>query len=249
MSADPSILLVTPCYGGMAGVHYVGSVLALQDACRTRGVGLEIDLSGGEALITRARAVAATRFLDETDHTHLLFVDTDIGFEPEHVFRMLNADKDLVAGVYPTKKIDWDKVRAAAKTDKADLLAASVSYVVQFIPSPNNSVEVDDAGFGRVAYVGAGFMLIRRLVLERVRAAHPELNAVVSDVGQAARSVALLFETLIDPDTGRYLSEDYAFCRRWRDCGGEVWADFQGRLNHVGHAVYGGSLMDAKRRL
>ena len=243
-----SILLVTPCFGGLAGIQFVESLLRLQRACAARGVGLEVDMSGGEALITRARSLAATRFLDETDHTHLLFVDADIGFEPDHVFRMLTAGKDLVGGVYPTKRIDWDKVRAAAAAGKADLQAASLGYVVQFIPSPTNSVDVDDAGFGRVAYVGTGFMLIRRTVLEQVRAANPALQALVSDVGQPPRTAALLFETMIDPDTGRYLSEDYAFCRRWRDCGGEIWADFQGRLTHTGHATYSGSLMDAKRK-
>jgi hypothetical protein len=244
----PSILLATPCFGGLAGIGYVESLLRLQSACAGRGVALEVDLTGGEALITRARSLAATRFLEETDHTHLLFVDADIGFEPEHVFRLLAADKDLVGGVYPTKRINWDKVRAAVAAGRADLEAASSGYVVQFIPSPTNSVDVNDAGFGPVAYVGTGFLLIRRTVLEQVRAANPALQALVSDVGQPPRTAALLFETMIDPDTGRYLSEDYAFCRRWRDCGGEVWADFKGRLTHTGHAAYSGSLMDAKRR-
>ena len=48
---------------------------------------------------------------------------------------------------------------------------------------------------------------------------------------------------MIEPETGHYLSEDYAFCRRWRDLGGEVWADVEARLTHVGHAAYAGSLM------
>ena len=243
-----SIFLSTPCYGGAANVHYVSSLLRLQDACRARGLGLEVDLSGGEALITRARALAATRFLDETQHSHLLFVDADIGFEPDHVFRLLDADRDLVGGVYPTKQINWDKVRQGARNGMADLMASSVGYVVQFIPTPGSKVSVDDEGFGPVASVGAGFMLIRRNVLETVRERFPELSAVVADTGQAGRRLALLFETMIDPDTGAYLSEDYAFCRRWRECGGEVFADFKGRLTHTGHTAYSGSLMDAQRR-
>jgi hypothetical protein len=52
---------------------------------------------------------------------------------------------------------------------------------------------------------------------------------------------------MIEPETGQYLSEDYAFCRRWRDLGGEIWADTEAPLTHVGAAAYSGSLMQALR--
>jgi hypothetical protein len=55
----------------------------------------------------------------------------------------------------------------------------------------------------------------------------------------------MVFETMIEPETGQYLSEDYAFCRRWRDLGGEIWADMEERLTHAGTAFYTGSLMEA----
>jgi hypothetical protein len=74
--------------------------------------------------------------------------------------------------------------------------------------------------------------------------AHPELTADLSDLGDG-RAVAMVFDTMVERDTGHYLSEDYAFCRRWRDRGGEVRADVEARLTHVGHAAYTGRLMDA----
>ena len=153
-----------------------------------------------------------------------------------------------MGGVYPIKSIDWGKVRKAVADGKRDLMAASVGYVVRFIPTPDNSVQVDDDGFGPVAYVGTGFMLIKRAVVEKVAAAHPELRARLGDTSGATAQAVMIFETLIEPDTGEHLSEDYAFCRRWRDLGGQVFADFQTRLTHVGHAAYAGSLMDAQAR-
>lgn len=248
MAKAASIFLATPCYGGLAHIHSMRSVLDLQAACAARGVGLTVELGGGDALITRARAAMADKFLT-SDASHLLFVDADIGFRPEQVFRLLDADRDLVGGVYPIKSIDWAKVRQAAIDGKRDLMAASVGYVVRFIPTPNNSVEIDDDGFGPVAYLGTGFMLIKRVVVERVAAAHPELKARLSDTsGGGPKQAAMIFETFIEPDTGEHLSEDYAFCSRWRDLGGQVFADFQTRLTHVGHAAYAGSLMDAQAR-
>jgi len=246
MSDRPSIFLATPCYGGLAHIHFMQSVLALQAACIARGVGLQVELGGGDALIPRARATMAAKFL-AGPHTHLLFVDADIGFSPDQVFRLLEADRDLVGGVYPTKRIDWDKVRAAAQAGLKDLMAASVGYVVRFLPSATNSVELDDQGFGPVAYVGTGFMLVKRRAVQAMADAHPELAAGMHDMG-GGEPVVMMFETMIEPETGEYLSEDYAFCRRWRDLGGQVFADFGTRLAHVGHAVYVGSLMDAQAR-
>jgi hypothetical protein len=241
--AEPHIYLATPCYGGQVNLHFMQGVVDLQRACRARGIGLTVDLLANDHLIARARARLAARFLSVPEATHLLFVDADIGFAPADAFRLLESGKDVVAAVCPLKSIDWEKVRAAAKAGAADLMAAGLGYVVRFLPTADNSVEVDD-GFARVAYAGTGFLMLRREALRRVADAHPELAADLSELGDPAPTV-MVFDTLVEPETGHYLSEDYAFCRRWRDLGGEVWADVEARLTHVGHAAYTGRLMDA----
>lgn len=245
MAERLSIYLATPCYGGMAYISFMQGVLDLQRACMARGVDLHIDLGGGDALITRARAVMAAKFL-ASEATHLLFIDADIGFSADHVFRLIAADRDIVGGVCPLKRIDWDKARQAALDGVKDLQAASVGYVVRFIPSPTNSVELDDDGFGQVAYVGTGVMLVKRHVVQAVSEAHPELTAKMRDLaGSGANQAPMIFDTLIEAETGELLSEDYAFCRRWRDLGGQIYADFRSRFTHSGHTTYSGSLMDA----
>jgi hypothetical protein len=247
MSSAPFIYLATPCYGGMLNLHFAQSLLRLQTACRERGIGLEVDLIGGDALITRARSRLAAQFLAHGQATHILFCDADIGFAPENVFRLLEAEKPVIGGVYPLKFIDWERARAAAKAQAPDLMAASLGYVVRFIPSPDNSVEVEN-GVAKVAYVGAGFLMVRRDAMQRVVDAHPELTAKMGDMGdKLAGQAVMVFETLIEPETRQYLSEDYAFCRRWRELGGEIWADMEARLTHVGHAAYTGSLVEAMR--
>jgi hypothetical protein len=244
-AAAPFVYLATPCYGGMVTLQFMQSVLALQAACRERGIGLHIDLVGGDALITRARSRLAARFLAHPEATHILFCDADIGFAPANVFRLLDAAKPVIAAVYPLKSIDWDKARAAAKADAPDLMAASLGYVVRFIPTPDHSVEVEN-GIARVAYGGTGFLLIERQAMQRIVDAHPELRAKMGDMGdRMADEAVMVFETMIEPETGQYLSEDYAFCRRWRDLGGEIWADMEARLTHVGAAAYTGALVQA----
>lgn len=248
-SSDPQpfIYLAVPCYGGQLTLYFVESLLKLKDACRERGVGLHVDMMGGEALITRGRSRLAAHFLAHPKATHILFVDADIGFAPENVFRLLDSGREVIAAVCPLKRIDWEKVRAAAKADVPDIQAAAIGYVVRFLPTPDSSVEVEN-GFAKVAYGGTGFLMVQRGAMQRLFDAHPELRAGMRDMadGLAAEAV-MVFDTMIEPETGQYLSEDYAFCRRWRDLGGEIWADFEARLTHVGHATYSGSLMQALR--
>jgi hypothetical protein len=246
--AAPFVYLATPCYGGMLNLHFMHSVLVLQEACRERGIGLHVELMGGDALITRARSRLAARFLAHPQATHILFCDADIGFSPQNLFRLLDAAKPMIAGVYPLKLIDWDKAREAAKADAPDLMAAAIGYVVRFIPTPNHSVEVED-GIAKVAYGGTGFLLIERQAMQSIVDAHPELRARMGDMAdKLGEEAVMVFETMIEPETGQYLSEDYAFCRRWRELGGEIWADMEARLIHVGAIAYTGSLTQAMRR-
>ena len=90
----PSLYLATNCYGGQASAAYMQSVLVLRGACAGRCVGLHIELGGGEALIGRARAAMMAKFL-AGGWTHLLYVDSDGGFETAAVFRMLDAGDDV----------------------------------------------------------------------------------------------------------------------------------------------------------
>lgn len=242
----PFIYLATPCYGGLVEIRFLRSLLTLQMACAERGVGLHVELMGGDAMITRARARLAAQFLAHPRATHMLMCDADIGFEPSAVFRLLESGKDLVGGVCPLKHIDWDKLRAAAFAGVEDLMAASVGYVVRFLPTADGSVEVEN-GIAKVAYVGTGFVMMSRPCVQRISDAHPELTARISAPDRPDIDAAMIFETAIEASTGRHLSEDYALCHRWRALGGEIWADVESRFTHVGPAAYTGSLIQALR--
>ena len=230
----PVILLATPCFGGLVHQSYMLSVCKLM--CRAEDAGFKLDLVllGSDALITRSRSVLVAKFLDTPNATHLLFVDADIAFEPEQVLRLLRFDEDFVAAFYPLKSVDWDALPRRALAGEP-LRAAGLTYVGTLLEPP---LRVVRDGFATAKYAGTGFQLIRRVVLERLIAAHPELRftSVHTIAREAPRSDNLyaLFDCQIDPDTGEYLSEDYAFCRRWRAIGGEIWLDLKSSLTHVG---------------
>jgi hypothetical protein len=168
------LVVATPCFGGQVSSIYVGSLFRLQQALHAKSnVDLKVQLRDGDALITRARANLVTLFLDDPAATHLLFVDADIGFTPEQVFRLIESGADVVAGVYPIKRINWEKARRALESKRPDVLGASLDYVFE-IDDPDRVTVV--RGFTRVRYAGTGFLMIRR----HVRAPGLRIAAILS---------------------------------------------------------------------
>ena len=245
MTEPVHLVVATPCFGGQVSSIYASSIFALQRALRSMSnVDLKVCLRDGDALITRARANLVTLFLDDPTATHLLFVDADIGFAPEQVFRLIESGADVVAGCYPIKRVNWDKAKRAVAANRPNLPAASLDYVLE-LDNPDEVKVVN--GFTRVRYAGTGFLMIRRQVLERM-CAHPNyaslkfLREHSLDALAGSPNRFALFECMIDPATGNYLSEDFAFCKRWTDIGGEIWADLDSRLDHVGPSVFRGDI-------
>ncbi len=245
MTEQFHLVVATPCFGGQVSSIYAGSIFQLQRALRSKSnIDLKVLMRDGDALITRARANLVTMFLDDPAATHLLFVDADIGFRPEQVFRLIESGADMVAGVYPIKRVNWDKAKRMLESGRPKVASAALDYVLE-IDDPENVVVVN--GFTRVRYAGTGFLMIRRHVLEAM-CRHPAYASLQffrehsHDALAGSPNRFGLFECMIDQKTGTYLSEDFAFCKRWTDMGGEIWADLQSRLDHVGPSVFHGDV-------
>ncbi len=242
LSAAVSLVVATPCFGGQISVHYASSLLRLQMLARGyRNLNLKVLFKDGDALITRARASLISQFLDDPGATHLLFIDADIGFDAEQVLRLIQSGADMAAAVYPIKRIDWDKVKTTIATGRPNPAAASLQYVLE-VDDPN--VVTESGGFVRVRYAGTGFLMVRRQALERMCAHYPQLKFKRDhsvDALTASDNRYALFECMIAED-GTYLSEDFAFCKRWTDMGGEIWADLKSKLTHVGPMAFHGDL-------
>src|SRR5437660_6636674 len=119
MSERIHLKVATPCFGGQVSSIYAGSIFHLQRAVRSRpNFDLTVMMRDGDALITRARANLVTLFLENPSATHLLFVDADIGFRPDQVFRLIESGADMVAGVYPIKRVNWDKARRLLESQR-----------------------------------------------------------------------------------------------------------------------------------
>jgi hypothetical protein len=242
LPASVNLVVAVPCFGGQISVLCAASLFKLQTlARRYQGFNVKLLFKDGDALITRARASMISQFLDDTTATHLLFVDADIGFEPEQVVRLIECGADVCAAIYPVKLMDWDKVKSTIETARPNPAAAALKYVFE-VDDPNAVTE--KGGFVKVRYAGSGFLMIRRGALERMCARYPQLHYKRDhsiDAATASDNRFALFECMIAED-GTYLSEDFAFCKRWTDIGGEIWADLNSRLSHVGPMAFYGDL-------
>jgi len=236
-----NLVVATPCFGGQISVLYAASLLRLQKLVRTyRDFNLKIQFKDGDALIPRARASLVAQFLDDPSATHLLFIDADIGFEPQQVLRLIECGADMCAAVYPIKRIDWGKVKETIAADRPHPQAA-YSYVFE-VDDPNAVTQ--QGGFVKVRYAGTGFLMIRREAVERICAHYPQLKFKRDhslDATTTSDNRYALFDTMVDA-SGTYLSEDFAFCKRWTDMGGEIWADLDSKLQHVGPLTFAGDL-------
>jgi hypothetical protein len=244
--SQPLILIATPCFGGMVSQNYMLSVIRLMSYGRSAGFDVSLSMLGNDALISRARSTLVATFLDNPAATHLLFVDADISFAPQQVERLLRFDKDFTGALYPLKSIDWDFIPQRCVEHGESVQQAALSYVGTFCPEAERKREGD---FVTGIYIGGGFQMIRRVALERMIAAHPETHFTrvhslpMSGLRREAvpsANLFALFDCIIDPDTGAYLSEDYSFCRRWRQIGGEIWIDAASKLTHSGPYEFAG---------
>ncbi len=241
MSPKVNLFVATPCYGSMLTEDYFHSILDLQNFCREEQIGLNIQTLGQESLVTRARNTLVANFLDNESFTHLLFIDADIGFEATSLKRFLEYDQEVLCAPYPMKLISWDMIPKLIEEGK-DYRNLCHPYVLNF--SNKGDIQIKK-GFAEVLDAATGFMLIKRSCFTKMKEAYPDLkyttDQIINNKEFKSENTYLFFDTMKDDD-GRYLSEDYAFSRRWQKIGGKIYADIGSKITHFGSYRYTGEL-------
>jgi hypothetical protein len=248
------LFVATPMYGGQCAGMYTRSIADLAALCAKYSIGLQLYFLFNESLITRARNYCVDEFL-RSEATHLMFIDSDIGFNPQDVIALLalqddESPYDVIGGPYPKKCISWEKIKTAVDKGVADEDPTVLEkFVGDYVFNPkggqqqipiNQPVEVME--------IGTGFMMIRRKTFDVYKEKYPELSYKPDHIRTAAfdgsREIHAYFDCIIDPVSKRYLSEDYMFCYNVAKADMKVWLCPWMSMNHVGSYVFGGSLAD-----
>lgn len=245
MSDKKHIFVATPMYGGQCFGYFTQSCLQLSNLCKTKDVDVSFSFLFNESLIQRARNLLAQHFL-KSNATHLMFIDADIRFNPEQIFPMLEADKDIICGIYPKKEINWTTVKMAMdanvpndqlKFHTGAFVVNLVDYQTEVTVPVNEPVEIWNGG--------TGFMLVKREVFENLVGKVPTyLNNVLDMTNKEnGETINEFFATSIEDDTRILLSEDYYFCKKAREHGMKVWAAPWVQLAHIGTYAFEGQLV------
>lgn len=235
--ADKSIFIATPMYGGMCSAGYTESLLNAVMELVSKGYYIQYCSLINESLITRARNTLTEIFL-RSNCKHLLFIDSDQTFIASDIERMHNEQKDILGAVVPMKSINWTSVRLAAINAKENLSIHTGMFNINPI-DPTEKVNTSESF--EVKYVGTGMMMINRNVFNVLSEKVKKYKHNTSEVYSIKKGDYVHdFWNLTIDESEELLSEDYQFCKIWKDNGGKVYAAAYPDIVHYGTYGFNG---------
>jgi hypothetical protein len=240
------ILIASPTYDGSVRVEYMRALFQTTDYFNKAGIGWDMVVEPSTVLHIM-RSVMATKAVLESDFTHLLFIDTDMGFSASIVQRMVEADKALIAAIYPYRAFPLHEVVEEGGKTLRQLISEKAPYAVRFAPDTTNITIA--GGICEVDTIGTGLMLIKtdalRTMIDKA-GIEKFANHFPYDQWLKNPFYYAFFDHIIE--NGMYLGEDYSFCRRWqRHMGEPIHAICDTEIMHVGNLPVIGNFMDKLR--
>ena len=217
--AGRRLFIALPAYDFKVSLKLAVSLAAFAQVAGQHGVSIQIGSICGCSVVSRARNLLVKDML-ESDCTDLIFIDSDINFEPEDIFRLLawasDSKKGIVAGVPRTRS--EDKV-----------------YITDLDYDGNGELTMNGMGLVRARRVATAFMVVRREVFETLTTEHPEWSYYDK---KTDRTLSAVFDFQLTAEG--YMGEDFLFCDRARGHGFGVWIDPTIKLGHMGVQEYKG---------
>lgn len=230
------------CYNHTCHTAYMMSLFQLILALKEQKIDASFYPITFESLISRGRNAAVAHFMSSEDYTHLLFIDSDIEFKPEDVFRLIMANKPVISAGYPQKWLHTGKMEQvfSQKPVQENPLELCTIHSTHLFPYDQEIGEIMTA-----KYCTTGFLLIQREVIQKMMDAYPERqykNDIDGYMSADSRYFYDLFTVEVNKDTKKYESEDYGFSRLWTSIGGEIHIATNISLKHYGWYGFSGNL-------
>jgi hypothetical protein len=262
----PSIYILTPCYGGMCNTHYVTCLLRTKELFNKYQIPIQFLFCRNDSLVTRARNNLIAKAMNDPTATHFFFIDSDISWNENDVLKLMLANKPIIGGVYPLKRYNWNKLTVDPNNPYNSNIVQSVidninQSVLKNAMSNEDIVQCHllnynvkyldrilsiDANLAKVKYIETGFMMIQRDVLTQMMGQNPQLK-YTDDTGflkeNENRYTYALFNCGIAYN--HYLSEDWFFCERWLNMGGDIFIDVTINLTHTGNVDFKGNFLSS----
>lgn len=218
--AGKSIFIALPAYDFKVSLKLAISLARFAQAAPQHGIDIQIGSICGCSVVSRARNLLAQDML-ESNCDYLMFIDSDINFEPEDILRLMAWGSDPKKGIVAAVP----RTRSETKT-----------YIANLEYDDSGDLTMNGMGLVRAERVATAFMLVRREVFEKMVEAHPEWKYYDK---RSDRVIPCLFDFMLTEEG--YIGEDYLFCDRTRELGFDVWIDPSITLGHMGVQEYIGN--------
>lgn len=222
MADRRKVVFATPCLSRPTS-PYLAALEACLPAVEAAGWDHSAVFETCNPYISGARAKLLRKAMD-TKPDAVVFLDYDLSWRPEDMVALLETEGDAVAGTYRFKKPEEEymggwEVDASGRPRTRD---SDGAFVASRVP--------------------AGFLKITKEAVIKFMRAYPQL--VYGELYNPA--IDLFNHGAID---GTWYGEDYAFSKRWIDCGEALWLVPDLNLNHHhGDQVFAGNLHEFMMR-
>lgn len=244
-----SLQILTPMYGGALTGNYQAAFTKL--CLRLSGLGIGYSWSNvyNESLIPRGRNRLTDMYLKQTKHTHAVYIDADIGFEPDDILAMLELDLDIVGAGCVKKNLDWERIQKVFKRHpdrvftQDEIMQFSGDYVIQFEKFEGGTREINLGEPQEVRTLGTGLLMVRRNVFEEFQRRYPDRwYESPEDPSALPGAIHDFFNCGVNQTTRKYDSEDYWFCVDCKAIGFKVWLLPWMKTTHMGTFTFVGNL-------
>jgi hypothetical protein len=205
------VLIGTPCYDGKVDVWFANSLLNTIKMSYDKGINVHAIYTSYDSLVQRARN-SLFRLALEGDYDYLFFIDSDVEWEAEWFFRLLERPEPIVGAAL------------IKKTEKEEYTVKIVDKTLKWS---------EDQKIIEVEGVGTGFLKISKFALLKLW----EMGEKYQSQGVEERMV---FD--IKVENGDLISEDYILCNKWKSLGYKVWLDPTITINHIGIKKFKGDI-------
>ncbi|WP_319530314.1 hypothetical protein [uncultured Cohaesibacter sp.] len=239
------INLAIPAYGSNCHIQTAKSLMMTTGALVNSNIHVTFSDIDACDIVTSRNFLISNFYYRLTDCSHLLFIDSDMGFEPNLIGDMLNLRKDVVGVLYPKRSFSLEKFYILAKEGFEFEKAKAHSH--EFL-GRLASEQKQEGKFVSVDACGTGILLISRNAVAKMIEKCPDI--IDRTYFKDQKKFGEMFDEFLTPfnrivTDESELSEDYSFCYRWRnECDGEIWASFDHPVSHYGNFTYQGRIID-----
>jgi hypothetical protein len=263
---NPKVYILTPCYGGMCHINYMSCLMQTIETLNKYGIKFKIEFCKNDSLVSRARNNLVARAMNDASMTHIMFIDSDISWDPVSIIQLLLDNKELIGGIYPLKHYDWNKLvkdpenpnnknivqtwlQHKNNSQLKDLLPDEIYIQNKLLKYNVNYLENNlaiEQNIAKVRHIATGFMMIKRIVIEQMSKAFPSTK-YTDDVGFLTSDENKFAFALFDCGVcdGHYYSEDWLFCNRWSKMKKDIFINVSIHLTHTGPQDFIGSFISS----